>query len=225
MIIDDDKVAQKAIGFLVSRVPFLSLVGSAEHPVEALEILKTSPVDIIFLDIETPEINGLDFLKNFDIQPQVIVCSAKKEYAADVYEFNVTDYLVKPISFERFSKAVEKAREMQEEQRQAGPAADSFFIKNKGNYLRVNTRDILYFEALSDYVNIHTSSGKYTVYSTMHAIEGKLPEQEFVRIHRSYIARLDKITTIEENRVLMKEVALPVSKSYKRGLTSRLNFL
>ena len=225
IIIDDDKVAQKAIQFLISKVPSLILSGIYDNPLESLQSIDKKEVDLIFLDIEMPEVSGLDFLKNFGNLPQVVVCSSKKEYAADVYEYNVTDYLVKPISYERFAKAIHKTKDVHDNFKFNGIRDDSFFIKNKGNYLNVNSKDILYFEALSDYVNIYTHAAKYTIYSTMRAIEAKLPNTEFVRIHRSYIVRIDKIAFIEEGNVFVKETPLPISKSYKKELNNRLNFL
>ena len=225
VIIDDDKVAQKALEFLITKVPSLTLAGTYGNPLDSLQRIDKKEVDLIFLDIEMPEVNGLDFLKNFGNLPQIIVCSSKKEYAADVYEFNVTDYLVKPVSYERFIKAIGKVQDVQDNFKFNGVRDDSFFIKNKGNYLSISSKDILYFEALSDYVNIYTLTNKYTIYSTMRAIEGKLPRDQFVRTHRSYIIRIDKIAVMEEATVFIKDTPIPISKSYKKELTNRLNFL
>lgn len=225
IIIDDDKVAQKAIQFLTTKIPNLIVTGIYDKALDAVDDIQKNEVDLIFLDIEMPEVSGLDFLKNFGNLPQIIICSSKKEYAADVFEFNVTDYLVKPIDHERFAKAIDKVKDVQDNFKLTGKRDNSFFIKNKGYYLNIRSEDILYFEALSDYVNIHTRTNKYTIYSTMRAVESKLPSEEFVRIHRSYIIRIDKITVIEENSVFVKDTCLPISKSYKKELTSRLNFL
>lgn len=225
IIIDDDRVAQKALQFLIANTPGLHLAGTFDRAMDAMELIQKKAADLAFLDIEMPEVSGIDLLKNFAGLPQIVVCSSKKEYAADVFEFNVSDYLVKPVNQERFAKAIETVRAVQDNFRPAGKKDDSIFIKHKGYYVSVRPDDILYFEALSDYVNIHTRSQKYTIYSTMRAIEARLPAEEFARIHRSYIIRLDKITVIEENSVFVKDVCLPISKSYRRDFTSRLNFL
>ena len=225
IIIDDDKVAQKAIQFLIEKYPGLDLVGVYDNAMDAVAAIQKTEVNLVFLDIEMPEVSGLDLLKNFGNLPQIIVCSAKKEYAADVYEFNVTDYLVKPINYERFAKALDKAREIQDNFKPSGKRDDSFFIKHKGYYISIPADDILYFEALSDYVNIYLRNNKYTIYSTMRAIEAKLSDEEFVRVHRSYIIRIDKISMIEENCVFVRDTCLPISKSYRKGFTNRLSFL
>lgn len=225
IIIDDDKVAQKAIQFLAEKIPGLTVVGIYDGALEASQAIHEKQADLLFLDIEMPGVSGLDFLKNFGNLPQIIVCSSKKQYAADVFEFNVTDYLVKPITYERFVKAIDKVKEVQDNFKLTGKRDNSFFIKNKGYYVNIRSEDILYFEALSDYVIVHTHTNKYSIYSTMRAIESKLPNEEFARIHRSYIIRLDKISVIEESSVFVKDTCLPISKSYRREFINRLNFL
>ncbi len=223
IIIDDDKVAQKAIEFLINKTNSLCLIGTFENPNKALEILTTEKIDLIFLDIEMPEISGIDFLKNFGDLPQIIVCSSKKEYAVDAFEYNVTDYLVKPINYERFTKALNRVKEEQESFK--NNTEDTFFIKNKGTYVNVSAKEIIYFEALSDYVCVYTKTNRYIISSTMRAIESKLLKKEFIRVHRSFIIRIDKIKTIEDGFVLLGDKSIPVSKSHKKELLNQLNFL
>lgn len=225
IIIDDDRVAQKAMQLLISEVSGLTLLGSFDTAMSALELIRRQEADLIFLDIEMPGMTGLDLLKNIPNLPQIIVCSSRRDYAADAFEFSVTDYLVKPLTRPRFLKAIEKAWKVQGDKNPGNARDGLFFVKHKGYYLSVRPEDVLYFEALSDYVNIYTSSGKHTIYSTMKAVEARLPSSDFLRIHRSYIIRLDKINLIEENSVFVKDTCLPVGKSYLKEFTKRLNFL
>jgi DNA-binding LytR/AlgR family response regulator len=224
IVIDDDKVAQKAIEYQINKTTPLKLLGTYNGINVALEEIKKSEIDIIFLDIEMPGISGIDFLRNFGDLPHIIICSAKREYAAEAFDYNVTDYLVKPVKYERFLKAIDKVTQVQENFTQ-DKVSDAFFIKKEGRYIKVQASDILYIEALSDYVNIYTNDNRYTICSTMRAIESKLPTNKFLRIHRSYIVQLAKITAVEDNTVCLNDKLLPVSKSHLSSLTSKLNFL
>ncbi len=225
IIIDDDRVAQKAMQLLISEVSGLTLIGSFDTAMSALEPLRRQEVDLVFLDIEMPGMSGLDLLRNIPDLPQIIVCSSRRDYAVDAFEFSVTDYLVKPLTRPRFAKAMEKAWKVQADRNPKSAKSGSFFVKHKGYYISLRPEDVLYFEALSDYVNIYTGTGKHTIYSTMKAVEARLPAADFFRIHRSYIIRLDKITVIEENCVFLNDTCLPVGKSYMKEFTKRLNFL
>ncbi len=225
IVIDDDKVAQKVIQFLIAQTSALNIIGIFNSVTEALPIINTKQVDLIFLDIEMPEISGIDFIKNFGDLPQIIICSSRREYAADSYEFNVADYLIKPISYQRFLKAIEKVKSTRDDFKPNLIKDDSYFIKNKGSYVNVNSKDILYFEALSDYINIYTTTNRYTISSTMRSIESKLPSTEFIRVHRSFIVRIDKVTILEEGHLFIRDKSIPISKSYKKELMKVLSFL
>ena len=225
VIIDDDKVAQKAITYLIEQTLTLTIIGTFNSVTEALPIIKTTPIDLIFLDVEMPEISGIDFIKKFGNLPQIIICSSQREYAAESYEFNVTDYLVKPVSYQRFFKAIEKAKSLNDDFKPNLIKNDSFFIKSKGSFININSKDILYFEALSDYVNIYTTTSRYTINSTMRSIESKLSTTEFIRVHRSFIVRIDKVTMLEEGHLFIREKSIPISKSHRKELTKTLSFL
>jgi DNA-binding LytR/AlgR family response regulator len=171
-----------------------------------------------------PEMSGLEFIAAAKDIPQVIVTSSKTEYAADSYNFDVTDYLVKPIQPERFTQAVEKALEISTTV-QTGPEQTHFFIKKNRSYSRVKFEDIDYIEALADYVQINAESGRFTILSTMKSIANRLPKDKFIRVHRSYIVAIDKIMRIDDNIIIVGEKSIPVSRSYKEDLMKNLNLL
>ncbi|GAB4131651.1 MAG: LytTR family DNA-binding domain-containing protein [Bacteroidia bacterium] len=227
IIVDDDEIARIAVRKCVEKTDFLSLEGCYSNVPDALTAIRDKNVDLIFLDVELPEMSGIDFLKTFKDIPQIVLVTGKKEYAAEAFDYDVTDFLLKPIDYARFLKAAMKARnvaetmEVKNEENQ-----DLIFIKKEGARLvRLPASEILYVEALADYVNIYTTEGRHTLLSTMKAIESKLPAKDFMRIHRSFIVRLDKITEIEENSVNIHGKAIPVSRSHKDDLFSRLKLL
>jgi len=223
IIVDDDELSRAAIRNCVERTDYLNLIGECNDAIDAQKLIRDNQVDLMFLDVEMPEMSGLEFIKNVEVSCQVIIVSAKKEYAVDAFEYNVTDYLLKPINYGRFLKAVEKARLIYENVQSEG--SNSLLIKQESKLVKLDLENIFYIEAFSDYVNIYTKSARYTVLSTMKAIESKLPSSAFMRVHRSYIVRLDKITVIEENTIVLNDKLIPVSRSNKEGLVRRLNIL
>lgn len=227
LIIDDDEIARRTVQHCVERTDFLKLEGSCASVPEALKIIREKKIDLIFLDVEMPEMSGIDFLRTFKEIPQIILITGKKEYAADAFDYDVTDFLLKPVDYARFLKAAMKAQHIhQDMQVNHENGEDSIFIKKEGNRLvRLPANDILWIEALADYVNIHTRDARHTVLATMKSIETKLPSKDFIRIHRSYIVRLDKVSEIEENSVVVAGKVLPVSRSHKDDLFKRLNLL
>lgn len=225
VIIDDDEMARRTIEMCVKRTDFLTLAGSFEHVSEAVGYIAKNKVDLIFLDIEMPEISGIDFMRNFSTLAQIIVISGKANYAIDAFDFNVTDYLVKPPEYARFLKAVTKAAG-NSALSPAPVASDGIFIKKDSRLVKLNVKDIVWVEALADYVIIHCDNNlRHTMSATMKLMEDKLPKNDFVRIHRSYIIRLDKIREIEENTVAVGDKLLPISRSYKDNLYKRLNLI
>jgi len=223
IIVDDDELSRAALRTCIERADFLNLITECKDAIEAQKFIRDNQVDLMFLDVEMPEMSGIEFIKNVEVACQVIIVSAKKEYAVDAFEYNVTDYLLKPIQYARFLKAVEKARQIYDNVRTEG--SNSLLIKQDSKLVKLDLPNINYIEAFSDYVNIYTKTARYTVLSTMKAIESKLPSSEFMRVHRSYIVRLDKINTIEENTIVLNDKLIPVSRSNKEGLVRRLNIL
>jgi len=225
IIIDDDEFSRNAINQCIERTETLELTASCTNVTEALKVLKGDKVDLIFLDMEMPEMSGMDFIRNFNVTQQIIIVSSYKDYAAEAYDFNVTDYIVKPVNYARFLKAVNKVKDVEDNLQVDPKHTTDLFIKKRNKLVRVQVSDIVWVEALADYVNIYTDNARFTILSTMKAIEHKLPTKEFARIHRSYIVRLDKIKEIEDNTVIIGDKRLAISRTYQDNLNKRLNFL
>jgi DNA-binding LytR/AlgR family response regulator len=225
LIVDDDEIARRSVQHAVERTDFLKLVGTCASVPEAMKIIRENKVDLVFLDVEMPEMSGMDFLRTFKEIPQIILITGKKEYAAEAFDYDVTDFLLKPVEYARFLKAALKAQTIRDSM-EVKDGEDALFIKKDGNRLvRLPAKEILFVEALADYVNIHTRDARHTVLATMKSIEAKLPSKDFIRIHRSYIVRLDQVKEIEENAVRVDGKSLPVSRSHKEDLFKRLKLL
>ncbi|MFM9909119.1 MAG: LytR/AlgR family response regulator transcription factor [Chitinophagaceae bacterium] len=226
-IIDDEPLAQKGLEDHINETGFLELVGKAEDPIEATEILTTKKIDLIFLDIQMPKMSGIDFLKKLKNPPIVIICSAYAEYALQSYELDVLDYLLKPVTFDRFTRAVIKAKEYFELKQKGNSqlylADDYFYIKCNNKIEKINLPDLVYLEASGNYVTIHTDSRKFIAYLTLKGIESYLPKEKFIRIHKSYLISIDKIQHIDVDEVKVGEIILPVSRSYRNDLIERIN--
>ena len=225
IIVDDDELSRLALKQCVERTDNLKLIAECSNPTEALGIIRSQKIDLIFLDIEMPEMSGLEFIRNFQDLPQIIFVTINKEYGAEAFDYNVTDFLVKPVEYARFLKGVDKAREINDTLQISNEGATDIFIKKDSRLIKIDVSEINWIEALADYVNIYTSNGRFTVLSTMKSIEQKLPQREFARIHRSYIIRIDKIREIEDNAVNINEQIIPISRSYKENLMKRLNLI
>jgi DNA-binding LytR/AlgR family response regulator len=224
IIVDDEELSQLMLQKCVQQVRALNLVGVCSDAIEASEMLKKEQVDLVFLDIEMPNMSGIDLVRNFDV-PQVIFITSKTEFASEAFELDVTDYIVKPVELPRFLKAVNKARDNYDNST-TEVKGSYVFVKHDSRYIKVKMDEIMHIEALADYVNIFTVDGdRHTILSTMKAIERKLPDSDFVRVHRSYIVRIDKIKEIEDNTVVLGEKLIPVSRSYKENLMSHLRML
>lgn len=225
IIIDDDLLSIKMLSRLVEQTDFLSLVKVFESPIEAANYLSNHSVDLIFLDVEMPEMSGLEMLQTLKDPPAVILVSSKKEYALDAFEFDVVDYLLKPPQYSRFLKAVMKARERGNQLENLEFRGDYIFVKSDSMLVKLDIREMLWIEALADYIAIVTPAKKYVCHSTMKAIEAKLPSDQFIRVHRSYIVRRDKIDAIEDNTVVVDSKLIPVGGTYKDRLMSSLDFI
>ena len=227
IITDDDEMSQKAMSFLVSQVPFLNLLGVCSNVSEALNILNTKNTDLMLLDIEMPAMNGLEFIKSLKDPPLTILITSKEQYAIEAFESNVVDYLLKPVALDRFFKAIGKAKNIFDGGRKELDSSDSdhLFIKVNGLLTKIMIKDILWIEALGDYISINTSEKKLTVHSTLKAIENKLPSDKFVRVHRSYIVSVDNINSIDDNTIVINKELIPIGFVYKENLTKRLNLL
>jgi DNA-binding LytR/AlgR family response regulator len=228
IIIDDDKLSLKILEDFVRKTETLELIGTYDNAIGAINALqKENGIDLIFLDIEMPEMTGFDFMKTLNDPPQIIICSAKERYAINAFEYNVTDYLLKPVTYARFFKAVDKAFQQLQKRYQHLSSGDEIFIKKNASLVRIKYNDIIWVEALENYVIFNTNGEKYTVHYTMKSVENKLPPKKFVRVHRSFIVNVSMIESIEENVVYLRTSegpkAIPIGKSYKDGLLNDLN--
>jgi len=203
IIIEDEPIARKVLQEFIEEIDYLELVGQAEDPLRALSIINDNEIDIIFLDINMPKINGIDFLKSSETSANIIVTTAYMEYAVESYGLNVLDYLVKPIAFERFLKACNKARDMGKLRRMTQGHAirpdDHFFIKCNNQIEKVFYDDLLYAEAMLNYVMLHMKMGKMMVYVTIKNLEEQLPSDIFIKVHKSFIVNIGKVKSIEGN--------------------------
>lgn len=227
IIIDDDEMSRNALKHLVSQVSYLNLTGVYTKASESLAVLDSRSVDLMLLDIEMPEINGFDFIKTIKEPPLTIFVTSKKEYAIEAFECNIIDYLVKPILLDRFFKAITKSKEIFETNKKndASLSQDYLFVKVNGSIIKISTKEILWVEALGDYININTSEKKYTVHSTMKTMENKLGDDKFIRVHRSYIISIANINSIDDNIIVINNQLIPIGLVYKENLIKRLNLL
>ena len=228
IIVDDNKIARMALKQLVSQVQSLELVEECTDAMEALQAFNSKQVDLLLLDIEMPDMSGLDLIKKLgNKRPLIIFTTAKKDYAVEAFELNVVDYLVKPISLPRFMQAIEKAQEAMESNREEVKVEEQgfVFVKDNGVLKRISIDDILFLEAMGDYVKVHTAQKFHVVHATLKSIEEKLPLSKFVRVHRSYIVAINKIDYIQEGTISIGKTTIPVADTHKTNLNKRLNLL
>ena len=223
--VDDDLLSLKILEGLIAKTDLLHFMGSFGNAVEVANLTKKEDIDLIFLDVEMPEMTGLELIKILDKKPQIIIVSSKKKYALDSYNYDVVDYLLKPVkNYARFLQAVQKAYKNFQQLITKG-ADDYIFIKVDSLLLNFNFNNILWVEAYGDYVKIHTDAKIYTVYSTLKTMEKKLPKDEFFRVHRSYIVRVDKIKNVDQSNLQIKNKVIPISNTYRQSFFERINTL
>jgi DNA-binding LytR/AlgR family response regulator len=222
IIIDDEPLARNGIREYINDVDFLNLAGEFDNPLAATTLLGNGNVQLIFLDIQMPKISGLDFLKTLTDPPAVIFTTAYPEYAIEGFEVNAVDYLVKPISFDRFLKAAMKAKEVLAHKRMKAGEAAHFFIKVDNALVKLQFDDILFVEALQNYVTIHTQSKKYISYLTFKSVEEYLPADRFIKVHKSYIVSADKVNSIDGNEICIGQQRIPISRSLKDEVMEKL---
>lgn len=227
IIVDDEPLARKGLKEYVHDVDFLVLTGEFDNAVKATDIIGKKEVQLIFLDIQMPKITGIDFFKNLQHAPPVIFTTAYPQYALDGFELNALDYLVKPISFDRFFKAALKAKEYYElrEKNSTGPGKKEpgyFFIKADSKLIKLSYDDILFAEALQNYVVIHTKDRKYITYLTFKSVEDYLPAERFIKTHKSFIVSAEKIESIEGNNIRLGAHDIPISRNLKEEVMETL---
>lgn len=213
IVVDDEPLAVSLLSSYVEKISFFELVFSTENPIEALEYIQKNEADLIFLDIQMPELTGINFMKIVGNKLKYILTTAYAEYALEGYEHNVVDYLLKPISFDRFQKSALKAQERFAVNRDSNDSY--FFVKSSGQQHRINLNEILYIESIKDYVNIKTENQEYIVLDTLKSLENELPEN-FARVHKSFILNLEKIEKIDVKNVFLNSgKEIPIGETYK----------
>ena len=230
IIIDDEELARKLLENYIGRLPHLDVIGSFKNPVAALQVLQNQEVDLIFLDIQMPELTGIEFLKTLQHSPQVILTTAYSEYAVESYALNVTDYLLKPFGFDRFLKAVNKASQQIELKKPkptsptetATPDKTYQIVKADHKVHRVYHEDILYIQSMQEYAAYYTKNGRIVAFGSLKKLEQELPNPPFLRIHKSYIINTDKVTTLEGNLVHLGGEKIPIGGSYRDVVKEKL---
>jgi len=227
IIIDDEPLARKGLKEYIADIDFMDLIGEFENPLKASELLSSGNVQLLFLDIQMPKITGIDFFRSLKQAPPVILTTAYPQYALDGFDLNALDYLVKPISFERFLKAALRAKEYYEirkhnEEAATGKKEDYFFIKSDNKLVKIFLEEILFVEALQNYVTIHTANNKYITYLTFKSVEEYLPSDRFIKTHKSYIVSASKITSIEGNDIRIGNHHVPISRNEKEEVMEKL---
>ncbi len=224
LIIDDEPLAQRVIEKYAQDIPFLEIAGKCNQAVEAIEILHQKQIDLLFLDINMPKLSGIDFLRTMKHPPLVIITTAYAEFALEGYELDVVDYLMKPFAFDRFVKAVHKVQDILEAkmapEEQSGSSdyatkEQFIFVKSGKKTFKVNLNDLMYVEALGDYVKIYTNERMIVSYQSLKNIESILPSSRFPRVHKSYLISLSKVELIEGNQVRIGDKFIPIGSNYK----------
>ncbi|MGZ3883852.1 MAG: LytR/AlgR family response regulator transcription factor [Bacteroidia bacterium] len=230
IIVDDSTLARTAVKQLIQQVDFLNLVKECADPVEAFNVLKKEQIDLVFLDVEMPGMTGLELIKNLEAHPIIILISAKKEFAVEAFELNVADYIPKPVTLPRFMAAVSRARQLFENRNRMNATAplkdkEYIFVRSNSVLVKVKINDIIYVQALGDYVNIFTPEKRHTVHITLKGVEEKLPGDSFYRLHRSYLVSLNHIDNIEESTAYVGKHPLPIGEQFKKELLRKLNLI
>lgn len=224
-IVDDEPLARKGLMEYSAQLDFLDIVGVFEDASQLYPVISEMEIDLVFLDIEMPRLSGIDFVRSLKHPPLIVITTAYPKYAIEGYELDVVDYLLKPVTLSRFLKAVNKAKEILQTRMNRNlpsPVDDHFFIKENGRYTKVLYDEVIYIEALQNYVAIHLSNKKLVTYNTLSQLEKQLPESIFMRIHKSYMVSLSKIESIDGNMVLLGKEKVPVSRTTRESLMQKL---
>ncbi|WP_295800164.1 LytTR family DNA-binding domain-containing protein [Mucilaginibacter sp.] len=230
LIVDDEPLALHILEDYISKIPFLKLVKATTNPIEALTLVQEKLVDLVFLDVQMPELTGIQFLRIANGKAKVILTTAYPQYALEGYELDVIDYLLKPIAFDRFFKSVQKAQgvlqpaaapiqpepvQHQIQQQQNDFLSDFIFVKTEHKIQKVYLNDILFIEGLKDYISIFTPGERIITLQNMKKMEDALPEKNFIRVHKSYIVSINKIDSIERSRIFIGDKVIPVGDTYR----------
>lgn len=224
MLVDDEPIARKGMEEYVNEVSFLELTHSCESALKAADCIKSKPVDLILLDIQMPKLSGIEFLRDLKNPPLVIFTTAHSNYALEGYSLDVIDYLLKPISFDRFLRAVQKAYDyhLLKGQTTEHSKADYFFIKVNHQFEKVTYDEILFIEAMQNYCIINTSAKKLITYHTLSGIEKQLPNNRFMKVHKSFVVAIEKIVSLDSSELKIGSASVPISRSLKDEVLKRV---
>lgn len=227
LIVDDNDLSRLALHQLILKTGSLEVLGECNNALEAHRNIKTNPPDLVFLDIEMPGMSGIELLKLLPAKTLVVFTTSNKEYAVEAFELNVVDYLVKPVTMPRLLKAIEKVREItaRNDSEVKKVEDDYLFIRDNNVLKKIRIEEILWIEAMGDYIKIHTPEKFHIVHTTLKAVEEKVQSEKLMRVHRSYIVSLDKIDSIEDGALNIKDKPIPVAESYRRQLMQKLKLL
>ena len=227
IVVDDDLMARESLKRLCEKTEALTFVKALEDGQSALEFLSNEKIDLILLDVEMPGISGLELIDQLPYLPQIVITTSNTDYAFDALEYEVTDFLKKPINQPRFLKAVEKivARQDQLGKMLSLSAQKELYVKTDGRLIRLDYDDIFYFENVGDYIKVISTKGVHIIYGALKTINEKLDNPRFLKVHRSYIINLDKVVDIEDNSIVIKDKVIPISRAHKPILLSSLNIL
>ena len=228
VIVDDEPVAREILESFVEKTPSLTLIASCKNAVEALQIAQAENIDLFFLDINMPEINGLSLAKIINKKSKIIFTTAYRDYAVDGFDLQATDYLLKPIAFDRFLQAVQKTvinSNHKQKANQKNTENNFMFVRSDRKMVKINFFDILFIESLGDYVKVFTNDNTIITRETISSFEEKLPELEFLRVHRSFIIAINKIDSYTNEYIEIQKKAIPVSRSYKEVVLQKLSNL
>lgn len=231
IIVDDEEMSRHVISELCAKIDDIEVIAKCSSALDAINVINSEEIDLMFLDIEMPDLSGIDLIRSVKNLPQIIFTTSNTQYAVEAFEYDVTDYLMKPVVFPRFLKAVTRAKNKAVPAPAATPEKtpskaktnEEIFVKVNSRFVKLNINDILWLEARGDYVLFKTEGKSHLVHTTLKKISENLPDEVFVKIHRSYIVNINKIVDIEDNTVLIKESVIPISRSNRETLLNKLN--
>ncbi|MBV6645105.1 MAG: response regulator transcription factor [Cyclobacteriaceae bacterium] len=224
IVVDDDEMSRTSLEMLCEHIDDLTVTAVFSSGLQAVNWLKTNDVDLVFLDIEMPDLSGMDLVKSIDDLPQIIFTTGHKEYAVEAFEHQVTDFIPKPVELPRLLKAVNRARELNDNVRHQDQ--NDLFVRVDGRFVRIELEQVLYIESLGDYVTFVLEDGKrFIVHSTVKNIASKITNEKFLKIHRSYVVNLSKVVDIEETNLVIKDKVIPISRAHKPILMNRIKTL
>lgn len=220
IIVDDDEMSRTTLQMFCEKIENLEVEATFESGIEAINWLKKNDTDLVLLDIEMPDLSGMELVKTIDNLPQIIFITGHTEYALEAFEYHVTDFVPKPVTYARLMKAVDRAAELNDNVKSSTP--EELFVRVDSKYVRIQLDDILFVESLGDYVKFITDKKTYIVHSTLKNIDDKLKSDHFIKVHRSYIVNITKIVDIEETNLVIRDKVIPISRAHKQNLINRI---